>query len=114
MGAPTDPALLAQLRVLAEQAADIALTKHERPLPEPKVELPAPMKWAAAIISAVMTAGIVALFLWLVTTVNAMQQTLVRIDERQQAQAGSLDGRFADVDRRLRRLETGRNMGVSE
>lgn len=111
---PTDPALLAQMRILAEQAADIALTKHERPLPEAKVEIPAPMKWAAGIVSAVMTAGVVALFLWLVTTVNAMQQTLVRIDERQQSQNGNLDGRFDDVDRRLKRLENARSMAGDE
>lgn len=105
---PENPATLAQYRILAEQAADIALTKHERPVAQAKVEIPAPMKWAAGIISAVMTAGVVALFLWLVTTVNAMQQTLVRIDERQQAQNGNLDGRFDDVDRRLKRLENAR------
>lgn len=112
MGVPTDPALLAQFRILAEQAADIALTKHERPIPETKVEIPGPMKWAAGIISAVMTAGVVALFLWIVTTVNTMQQTLVRIDERQQSQTGSLDGRFADVDRRILVLEQAQKASV--
>lgn len=114
MSAPTDPATLAHLRVLAEQAADIALTKHERPIPQAKVEIPAPMKWAAGIISAVMTAGVIALCLWLVTTVNTMQQTLVRIDERQQNQTVNLDGRFADVDRRIRRLEAAQNVGGAE
>lgn len=107
----TDPAVLAQFRILAEQAADIALTKHERPLPEPVVDIPAPMKWAAGIISAVMTAGVVGIFIWLVTTVNDMQQTLVRIDERQKAQVESQDARYADADRRIRRLEGFHNLG---
>lgn len=106
----TDPATLAQFRILAEQAADIALTKHERPLPEPKVDIPAPMKWAAGIISALMTAGIIGIFMWLVTSVNDMQQTLVRIDERQKAQVESLDSRFSDYDRRITRLEKFHNL----
>lgn len=110
----TDPATAAAFKALAQQAADIALTEHaetfariERVLRqmEPKPEIPAPMKWAAGIISALMTAGIIGIFMWLVTSVNDMQQTLVRIDERQKAQVESLDSRFSDYDRRLSRLE---------
>lgn len=110
----TEAATLAQYRVLAEQAADIALTKYLAPVPEPKVEIPAPMKWAAGIISAVMTAAIVGIFVWLVSTVNTMQQTLVRIDERQKSQMESQDARFADNDRRIRRLEGFHNLGGGE
>ncbi|CAD7335141.1 hypothetical protein FIM10_01780 [Sphingomonadales bacterium 56] len=107
----TEAATLAQYRVLAEQAADIALTKYLAPVSEPKVEIPAPMKWAAGIISAVMTAAVVGIFVWLVGTVNTMQQTLVRIDERQRSQVENLDSRFADNDRRIRRLEGFHNLG---
>lgn len=125
----TDPATLAQFKVLAQQAADIALQDHvgkfasiERAIQalattnETKAatpalaEIPAPMKWAAGIISAIMTAGVIALFFWLISTVNDMQQTLVRIDERQKAQTESKDSQFADHERRIGRLEKQNNV----
>jgi ferric-dicitrate binding protein FerR (iron transport regulator) len=118
MTGPTDPATLAALRNMAQQAADIALSEHagqftrlERllqqmttGLPKP-ADIPGPLKWAAGILSALMTAAIVGIFVWLVTSVNEMQQTLVRIDERQKAQVETLDSRFNDHDRRISRLE---------
>lgn len=115
MTGPTDPATLAQFKVLATQAADIALAnqadKFARMIQEgsgkavTQVELPGPVKWAAGIISAVLTAAIIGIFFWLVTSVNEMQQTLVRIDERQKAQVETLDSRFGDHERRITRLE---------
>ena len=107
----TDEATLAQLRVMATQAAEIALSKMMATLPialpkDEKVEIPAMMKWAGGIITALVTAGVIALCFWLVSSVNDMQQTLARMDERQKAQTEGLDGRFADYDRRIRRLET--------
>lgn len=111
----TDPANLAAIKTMAQQAADIALaeitpilSRVDRALiqQEKRVESPAMIKWAGGIITAILTAGIIALFFWLVSSVNEMQQTLVRIDERQKAQVEGLDTRFADYDRRIRRLET--------
>lgn len=119
----TDPANLAQIRQMAQQAADLALSEYadrfariERALQtfsnDQKVEMPSLMKWAGGIITAILTAGIIALFFWLVSSVNDMQQTLVRIDERQKAQVEGLDTRFADYDRRIRRLEAFHQLGV--
>jgi hypothetical protein len=113
----TDPANLAAIKSMAQQAADIALaeitpilSRVDRALllQENKVEtsVPALMKWAGGILTAILTAGIIALFFWLVSSVSEMQQTLVRIDERQKAQVDGLDTRFSDYDRRIRRLET--------
>jgi hypothetical protein len=70
-----------------------------------KVDIPAPLKWAAVIVASLMTLGIGAMVLWLVTTLNEMQLTVARIDERQQSQAGDADGRFEEVNRRITRLE---------
>lgn len=97
---------LAQIRIMAEQAADIALTKHVNAQPTvEKQEIPPILKTAGAIVSAILVSGICALAFWIVTTLNEMQLTVARIDERQQSQAGDADGRFQEVDRRITRLE---------
>ena len=96
---------LAQYRIMAEQAADIALTKHVNSAPKEKADIPAPLKWAAAIIASLMSLGIGALCLWLVTTLNEMQVTVARIDERQQSSGDDVNGRFEEVNRRVSRLE---------
>ncbi|MGW8201909.1 hypothetical protein ACWGM0_05090 [Sphingomonas bisphenolicum] len=115
----TDPANLAQIRQMAQQAADLALAEYadrfariERifqtlQLPDQsKMEMPPLLKWTGGIITAIVTAGVIALFLWLVSSVNDMQQTLARMDERQKAQVEGLGSRFDDYDRRIRRLES--------
>lgn len=118
----TDPATLAAIKAMAQQAADIALAENAdrfakidrhltrldasvTPATEATGTVPAPVKWAGGIIASLMTAGVAALVLWLVSSVNEMQQTLVRIDERQKASTANIDGRFADYDRRIGRLE---------
>jgi hypothetical protein len=86
---------------------DAAIARFDaiRP-PQPKEStVPAPLKWAGGIAAAVFTAGIAAFFLWLTSTVNDMQVTLARMDERMAGQAGDRDARFADIDRRVTRLE---------
>jgi hypothetical protein len=42
---------------------------------------------------------------WVASSMNDVQQTLARIDERQKAQTEAQDSRFADYDRRITRLE---------
>ena len=118
----TDPATLAAIKAMAQQAADMALAEYAdrfakidrkfarledaRPAQdEAASQVPPPIKWAGGIIAGLMTVGVAALVFWLVSTVNEMQQTLVRIDERQKASADSLNGRLSDFDRRIGRLE---------
>lgn len=88
----TGPSLgdAAQIRMIGEQigavVAEVAIDKYARSHPETvtKVEIPAPIKWAAAILSAIMTACAVAMAIWMVSTLNDLQLTVTRIDERQQ------------------------------
>lgn len=117
----TDPATLAQLKVLAQQAADIALTEQAGALaalqrniemlaariaPEDgETAIPSVLKWLAGIAAGVISAIILGALFWVASSVTEMQQTLARIDERQKAQTESLDSRFADQDRRITRLE---------
>lgn len=82
-----------QVRVIVETAgkaaADAAIrefvTTHPHFGPPPvKAEIPPPLKWAAIIISAVLTMGISGAAAWGVKTLNDLQLTVTRIDERQQ------------------------------
>lgn len=95
----------AQMRVIAEAFAESIVSKYPSATKAEKLEIPPIFKVAGGIITALMTAGVIALVFWLVSTVNTMQQTLVRMDERQQAQTGSLDSRFGEQERRISQLE---------
>jgi hypothetical protein len=98
---------MTQIRLMGEQIAEMAIQKFrlEHPETQLKPEIPAPLKWAAGIISALFTMGVGAFCLWMVTTLNDMQITVARIDERQQSQSGDSDGKFSDFDRRITQLE---------
>jgi hypothetical protein len=95
----------AQVRIVAEQVADAAVTRFAATHPElRKAEIPAPLKWAAAIIASLFTAGTATLVFWLVSTVSEMQVTLARMDERM-ASGTVKDARFDDLERRVANLE---------
>ena len=79
----------------------------DRPeLTRPQADIPTPRKWAATIIAGLFTVGIGALAMRLVTTVNEMQVTLARMEERISSMTGSQDSRFNELDRRVLQLET--------
>ena len=101
-----------QVRLIAEQIADVAISRFARshsesfpPAPRP-VEIPAPLKWAAGIAAAVFTIAASSGLLWLVTTVNTMQLTLARMDQRMIAQEETRDSKYVDVIRRVDRPES--------
>lgn len=97
----------AQTAIIAEQVADTAILRFTQAHPELKrAEIPPPLKWAGAIIAALFTMGIGAMAVWLVSTVNNMQVTLARMDERMSSSATSQTGQYDEVNRRLTRLET--------
>jgi hypothetical protein len=101
----TDSGNAAQTRIIAEQVAEAAVVKFAAEHPEfrqPKV--PEMLKWAGGVIGALLTAGIMALAFWLVTSVSDMQTTLVRLDERIGSGAVK-DARFDDLERRVTSLE---------
>lgn len=103
----------AQNRLIIEQALDAAVarfTGRASELPEHKV--PTILKVAGSIVAALMTTCIIGSAIWLVTTVNTMQLTLARMDERQIGQSSSQEGRFAEIERRLAQLETRGRVGA--
>lgn len=116
----SDPATAAQVKIMAEQAANMALAEYapqigqiERALARLQGTIPEEgsaaisptLKWIGAIAGTVTGGLIMAALLWVASSVTDMQQTLARIDERQKAQTEAQDGRFADYDRRITRLE---------
>jgi len=102
----------AQVRVVAEQVADAAITRFASLYPERVMEPPhreAPVhplvKWLVGAIAGLGATAMVLISGWLVTSVSDMGKTLARMDERQISQANSQDSRFAEINRRIGRLE---------
>jgi hypothetical protein len=71
----------------------------------PRLDVPPPLKWAAGIAAAFTTASVIGLGFWLVSTVNTMQVTLARMDERSVNQTANLEVRLLSIEKRLTRLE---------
>lgn len=99
-----------QARRLAEDVAVVAIEKfaqmHPASSDAPKPEIPAIIKIAGGVISAVITAGFIGVCFWIVTTLGDLQQTVTRIDERQKLVAENGDARLAEIDRRVNALES--------
>lgn len=103
-----DATTAAQTRMIAETVARAVLVEFEHDHPQVfrrQAEVPPPLKWAAGIVAALLVAGIGGSFTWLVTTVNEMQVTLARMDERMEGGEAASTARIADMERRMGRLE---------
>ncbi len=99
-----------QVRAIAEQVADTAISRFAANHPEVRrgtvvAEIPAPLKWAAIIASAVLTVSASAGLIWMVTSVSEMSVTLARMDERmggyieaQAVQMQQLEGRVDQLE----------------
>lgn len=97
-----------------EAIADLVIERFVSQHPELRQasvvsEIPAPLRWAAIIMGAVMTASISAGFVWMVKSVNDMQLTLARMDERMESLVKAQDNRYQILERRVDRLEQERN-----
>lgn len=102
----TDIGNATQVRIVAEQVAEAAIVKFSQQQPPPeKPEIPPPLKWAAAIVAALLTAGIIALCFWVVSTLSQLQQTVTRIDERQQINGPANAARLDKIEERLAVVE---------
>lgn len=104
----------AQIRMVAEQvgesAADIAISKFVSQHPEVRrgtvvAEIPAPLKWAAVIASAVITMAASGGVVWLVSSVSEMNVTLARMDERMASYISAQENRMREIERRVETLE---------
>jgi len=68
-------------------------------------EIPPTLKWAGIIVGGVMTAAVTAGLFWLASTVNTMQVTLARMDERIGNWISTQDAKYNDLEERVDRLE---------
>lgn len=89
-----------------EAAIDAFVSRHPELRQATVVtEIPPPLRWAGVIVGAIMTAVATAGLFWLASTVNEMQVTLGRMDERIGAWISSQDQRYADLEARIEKLE---------
>lgn len=90
-----------EMATLVAAAVASAMTQSQ-----PKAEVPPPLKWAAGIVSALLVMAIAGSGAWLINTVNAMQITLTRVDERSLNDVQLREQRDSEFDRRLQTIET--------
>lgn len=93
-----------------EQIADAVIERFVSQHPELRqatvvTEIPPPLKWAGIIGGAVMTAAATAGLFWIVSSVNSMQVTLARMDERMAAYTSTQETRYVDLERRVTKIE---------
>lgn len=94
----TIPAQVAEAAV-AKFAADHPVLGRETP------SIPAPLKWAGAIVSGVFVSLVTAGLIWMVVTMADMSKKFERVTA-QLEQNGAVDLRFAEVNRRIERIES--------
>lgn len=96
----------AQVRAMAEQIADAAITRFVQQHPEARrMEIPAPLKWAGGILAAIGTIAATSGLIWLATTVSTTQITVARMDERLANLADNQQQDIDDLGRRVTDLE---------
>lgn len=83
----------------------VMLGEYDGPRIIAEAQIPAPLKWGAAIIASLFAAGTAAMAFWLVTSVSEMQVTLARLDERMAGKVEQQEQKVFDLDRRVTRLE---------
>jgi hypothetical protein len=94
-----------QVRIVAEQIADTAITRFYQSNKPHKPEIPPPLKWAGIIISAVLVAVCTTGVLWLASSVNAVQMTLAEIKATMTVEAKLDQVQRENLERRLSQLE---------
>lgn len=93
-----------------EQIADAVIERFVSQHPELRqativTEIPPTLRWAGVIMGAIMTAVATAGLFWLASTVNEMQITLGRMDERIGNWIKVQDQRYVDLENRIEKLE---------
>jgi glucose dehydrogenase len=75
----------------------------------PKAEIPAPLKLAAGVLTALATASVIGMGMWLVSTVADVQGKVTEMAAVAQVQSQLLDERDKEVRRRLESIEKGQS-----
>jgi hypothetical protein len=93
-----------------EEIADKVIQRFTSQHPELRqgtvvTEIPPTIRWAGIILGGTMTAAATAGLFWIVTSVNEMQVTLARMDERIGGWISMQETRYVDLERRISNLE---------
>lgn len=101
-----------QRRMMIEQVAEAAVLKFALEnqdkfgsAPKKEIEIPAPLKWAGAVVGSVFVTGIAGMIFWGVTSINSMQITLARVEERVANLDSNQKDRLDKVEIRVAALE---------
>lgn len=106
MPAARNPSEAQKDRQLIENAIESFVSQHPELRQATVVtEIPPPLKWASIIVGGIMTAATTAGFIWLVATVNEMQLTLARMDERIGAWQAMQATRYIELEKRMSKIE---------
>lgn len=105
LGTP-DSGNAAQTRLIAEQLIEATIVRLGV-ASSVKAEIPAPLKWAGAIVAALFTVGAGGMVFWLVSSVSEMQVTLARMDERMGSSSNISEARLNAHEIRINSLEVG-------
>lgn len=94
--------------------ADTAIARFAEQLspPTPPSAATVVLKWVAGIGASLLTMFFGGIAAWLLVSVSDMRDTLGRMDERMKAQSLILDGKVAELDRRVRTLESYHSPGT--
>jgi len=105
----TEPLTDDMVKQVASAAGTAAIAgfiaQHPEFASKQKVEMPAPLKWASGVIASLFVMGASGLAFWLVGTVNDMQVTLARVDERTTNQSEQGNKQLDDLQKRMSALE---------
>ena len=96
----------AQIRQIGEQIAEATILKM-REVERPKVEIPTALKVAASVLLALMTAAVIGLCFWIVTTLSEVQLAVREVNTQLSAK-GAIEQRFQSVEQRVSRIEADR------
>lgn len=98
-----------QIRVISEHVADTAIERFAARHPEfvqpPPPEVPPVVKWLVGSIAGLGSAAMIGMAFWIVSTLSSLQQTVTRIDERQQMAGANTDKDIAALEQRVTTLE---------
>jgi hypothetical protein len=100
--APDTDGNQAQIRVIAKQLVEAASIEMGQ---RPKAEIPAPLKWGAAIFGVFITVGSMGFLFWMVSTISETQLTVTEIATRQEMTTQQWESKFKGLEDRMERLE---------
>tara|TARA_B100000953_G_scaffold299179_1_gene298359 strand:- start:847 stop:1218 length:372 start_codon:yes stop_codon:yes gene_type:complete len=104
-----NPGDAVQVERLVQRVAHQAIAAYEQSHPRDdakELDIPAQWKWVGGLITALVSAGLIGVCFWVVTTLSGLQQNVTRMSALLEAQgSGSFSEIKADQDRQDERID---------